>query len=1192
MNKRILLIDDDPELGVDLYKWFGFGKILMYTVSQLKGLSDLERDGILKLGPGDGAVLVGPEAFEIISNRYHIGIRGENYFDCSQLRRIGLDSGAFIKVCHEKDVLSQNELAYFESDAFVLKREFKDYTWEIVKTPGSAIQRLGAMNQLRSDVKVGFDYETSGMPMEIDLMITGAALCANRHSVFFSFLDIRENSTDKEFSEFIYAFGYVLRKYAESIWVYNVQFEQQVTWRFFGIECEFNDASVYNVMDGLHSKNYSLKWSTQRLIGGGDTVTPSLQNMPDNGGIVPWDTDFDRLEELLDSMYYVVQQIPGTKGKKNTERVLKVTPSDYQNTPEWKEICMRYPKYIGEFERLINKYFGRPFLNIPSDILGYYCCLDAFYTVEIPIENECRYPGICHEIFLNNQRLGALLHRGGMFKDENFRLAYNEECKHSEAYGITYAATCRCKWKMDKHSKKMADPKKYNPLWLKLMDRQEFYNGDPLEITKTLLSSNINDSYDTGFDEGKFMMTYGEDFTLFMKSTLETRMKEIKFKGKIDESIIRKKKLLGLVSGDLKNYLKLPDSLGNKHIELEKYMWYERAYKSFLKIWKNGLTIDNVPDKIWFLGKVWDRDDYTEYVLENFFKCSSPIDSAEITGELIDLFPSQTTFLTTIYAGINKLPGGKNFYSNLGITNVEDGYKHFMNEWQIWWNNTDGAGVTTYPVGFNPTYPNEVFIDAYRYWSSITNKKKAVEEDLTTTWDSFDGYLKQSTYFSFKNDYKLMEQPYSENDWNLPVFDFIRKLVINIMYYKKYRKMRTAYTDETAMFKATDRLVMVDPKTLMPIRDAAPNEPGSVIKMFPKYEVMKKETKRWSSGYHTIISHSDVKDVISAPPGYLLTYFDISSAEVRTAAYRSGDPVMVHLFETKQDLYIHVAKLYFGDTRWNGMDKSEKKKWRKAFKTILLGVIYGMGTRTLAGRLGVDEVTAQSLIDTVMNEFKVLKKYVEYNMAYPEKHDGFINQIYGDTLRSRSWRFIRKPDGSQDKFETMRVQRHGINWLIQSGSALTLAAGFYNNIIEGHKMGLNLVPIIVVHDSNTNYVPIDSLFELRGAYDKNFTGYCSERVKSPFLFDLFLGCAYQSAAEVKQIDKVTIEMTASAHIINGILNKIDTESHLIVETSIPREQIIPMYVNDRMERFILEGGCSLIKDLSEYTVQIRKIGMK
>ena len=96
----------------------------------------------------------------------------------------------------------------------------------------------------------------------------------------------------------------------------------------------------------------------------------------------------------------------------------------------------------------------------------------------------------------------------------------------------------------------------------------------------------------------------------------------------------------------------------------------------------------------------------------------------------------------------------------------------------------------------------------------------------------------------------------------------------------------------------------------------------------------------------------------------------------------------------------------------------------------LLGVMYGMSTRTLAiSRLQVQESLAQELVDTMMGEFKVLKKYIEDNMAWPERHEGFVKQIYGDTLRSRSWRFAHKSDGSVDKFEMLKVQRHGINWI-------------------------------------------------------------------------------------------------------------------------------------------------------------------
>ena len=63
-----------------------------------------------------------------------------------------------------------------------------------------------------------------------------------------------------------------------------------------------------------------------------------------------------------------------------------------------------------------------------------------------------------------------------------------------------------------------------------------------------------------------------------------------------------------------------------------------------------------------------------------------------------------------------------------------------------------------------------------------------------------------------------------------------------------------------------------------------------------------------SSGFHTIISHSDIKKTISTPKGYMLSYFDISSAEVRSIGYLSKDPKMIELFETHQDVYVYLGK--------------------------------------------------------------------------------------------------------------------------------------------------------------------------------------------------------------------------------------------------------------------------------------------
>ena len=97
-------------------------------------------------------------------------------------------------------------------------------------------------------------------------------------------------------------------------------------------------------------------------------------------------------------------------------------------------------------------------------------------------------------------------------------------------------------------------------------------------------------------------------------------------------------------------------------------------------------------------------------------------------------------------------------------------------------------------------------------------------------------------------------------------------------------------------------------------------------------------THRWSwrppvkISDHTIISHSDIKRIVTAPPGYLLTYFDISSAEVRSIAYKSGDPTMINLFESGQDLYVHIGKIAFPDLDWT--TKAVKKAKRPIFKQV------------------------------------------------------------------------------------------------------------------------------------------------------------------------------------------------------------------------------------------------------------------
>ena len=52
---------------------------------------------------------------------------------------------------------------------------------------------------------------------------------------------------------------------------------------------------------------------------------------------------------------------------------------------------------------------------------------------------------------------------------------------------------------------------------------------------------------------------------------------------------------------------------------------------------------------------------------------------------------------------------------------------------------------------------------------------------------------------------------------------------------------------------------------------------------------------------------------------------------------------MNELFNTRQDVYNFAAKLYVGEDKYEQLSKADKKKLRKNFKTVMLGVLYGLG---------------------------------------------------------------------------------------------------------------------------------------------------------------------------------------------------------------------------------------------------------
>lgn len=876
--KRLIIVDDNVQ-NTTRYFGCGLGQDI-YSVSSLETLDELSRKSLLQLTVGDAAMLVGSRAFELLRQYYHFGIRGENYWDCSQLRRLGIEGGAFVKIIHEDDFPDDQTRQFFMSPEFCMKREFPGYKYKIAKSYQESKPLLEYFKNLPVGTDIGFDYETSGMPMEINFLITGAALALAysnlQASVFFSFQDIRRNNTVEEYEQFKRDFAEILWIHQKNIWVFNIYFETQVTWREFGIDCNFCDASVYNILDGLHSKNYSLKWTAQRLLGGGDMY--HLRGTNEGAGIEPWDTDFDKLEDAFDRLYFVNEYVKGKK--KPVGKLYKCNEYDYQIQKEWKEINAIFPGYQTEFETLIKENFGNPFLNMPSDILGKYCCLDSFYTVLIHLENRHRYSDLCRETFINNQRVYSTLTRSGLYINDDYRKTYENYCHKMILWGVLYLSSYRCYRKIEKHSKKANNIKKYPKFCQLLLKKNEFCNGDPVAISKNLLAQNVDNSgiYDDGLNQGRLALIYGQEFSKEFIRIVREAMTETKYKGKIDESVARKKKLIGTVAEKLHGILELDKiKLGEKHLELEKLLFYQEAYKDLSKVWLQLSDINNIPDTLIWRGKKYPIYELSQVLSENFYRCSSPIDNVELEQEWIEEFHGETMFVSTIFRDVNKLPGEKKFFKNLGITDIYTGYKHFTEQLSIYWNN----GLV-WPSNLEMIYSEEVLRLAY----DLYNDPK--HDYMTGTWGEWNGYDKQADFFPDQTEAEmdLLGKPWNESDLSMDPFLRMRKLLINILLLKKYEKLRGTYLCDTGLFNAGSKYV-IDTPSLIPVRDADEFEPGAVKKTFLKYKVMQLETKRSSSGYHTIPSHMDAKACVTCPvlntPGTrtgktatILTYFDIN----------------------------------------------------------------------------------------------------------------------------------------------------------------------------------------------------------------------------------------------------------------------------------------------------------------------------
>ena len=193
--------------------------------------------------------------------------------------------------------------------------------------------------------------------------------------------------------------------------------------------------------------------------------------------------------------------------------------------------------------------------------------------------------------------------------------------------------------------------------------------------------------------------------------------------------------------------------------------------------------------------------------------------------------------------------------------------------------------------------------------------------------------------------------------------------------------------------------------------------------------------------------------LISPPPGTALVHRDFSQQEVRIAAVKSGDQALLAACED--------GDIYLGIARRLGFSPEGRPGLRNLFKTVVLGIQYGMGAKSLAQRANIPIYEAGEILARLKAAFRVFDRYCA-NVADHAGLDLRLSTPFGWTVRC--------PPGTNP-----RIIR---NWPIQATGAAILHAA----VILAERRGLRIVAPI--HDAFLAEGPASEAADVSIALDR------------------------------------------------------------------------------------------------------------
>jgi DNA polymerase-1 len=135
-----------------------------------------------------------------------------------------------------------------------------------------------------------------------------------------------------------------------------------------------------------------------------------------------------------------------------------------------------------------------------------------------------------------------------------------------------------------------------------------------------------------------------------------------------------------------------------------------------------------------------------------------------------------------------------------------------------------------------------------------------------------------------------------------------------------------------------------------------------------------------------------------------------------------GDPNLISLFQKNSDIYVDIASAVL--CKNPSLVTSNE---RTQFKTVVLGIIYGIGPKALSTKLSLSIAECQQMIQKFLTKFPQIQEFMSKSVSQAQ-HRGFVQTIHG---RRRLLEDIKSSDPAKRSY----AERQAVNTIIQGSAA-------------------------------------------------------------------------------------------------------------------------------------------------------------